>query len=205
MLALSRTIDRLNDAVGRWVSWLLLAAVLVSAANAVVRKAFDFSSNAFLEVQWYLFAAVFLLAAGHTLRRREHVRIDVIAGRLPRRTQVWIELFGTIFFLLPLVVVVIDLSWPLFTRALASGEVSGNAGGLIRWPLLLLLPTGFILLGLQGLSEAMKCVHALRSNDGDASSAGGPNAESEQMDLGAQPPGVGGDTDRQGSSRGPAP
>lgn len=165
MEALSRAIDRMNDAVGRWVSWLLLAAVLVSAANALVRKAFDFSSNAFLEVQWYLFAAVFLLAAGHTLRRREHVRIDVVTGRFSGRTQLWIELFGTIFFLLPLVVVVISLSWPLFTRALASGEVSGNAGGLVRWPLLLLLPTGFLLLGLQGISEAIKCVQALRSGD----------------------------------------
>jgi TRAP-type mannitol/chloroaromatic compound transport system permease small subunit len=167
MLALSRAIDRLNDAVGRWVSWLLLAAVLVSAANAVVRKAFDYSSNAFIEMQWYLFAAVFLLAAAHTLRRREHVRIDVITGRLPARTQLWVELFGTILFLLPLVVVVVDLSWPLFTRALASGEVSGNAGGLVRWPLLLLLPAGFVLLGLQGVSEVIKDVNALRGAGDD--------------------------------------
>ena len=162
MLALSRLIDRLNEAVGRWVAWLVLAAVLVSAGNAVVRKLFDTSSNAFLEIQWYLFSAVFLLAAGHTLLHQQHVRIDVLSGRLSSRARAWIDVFGIVCFLLPLVVVVIGLSWPLVTRAYLSGEMSSNAGGLIRWPVLALLPLGFALLGAQGVSELIKRVAFLR-------------------------------------------
>lgn len=156
MLTLSRLIDRLNEVIGRWVAWLVLAAVLVSAGNAIVRKVFSTSSNAFLEIQWYLFAAVFLLAAGHTLLRREHVRIDVLSGRCSARTQAWIDVFGIVCFLFPLVIVVIGLSWPLLARAYLSGEMSSNAGGLIRWPVLALLPLGFTLLGLQGVSELIK-------------------------------------------------
>lgn len=162
MLALSRLIDRLNEAVGRWVAWLVLAAVLVSAGNAVVRKLFDTSSNAFLEIQWYLFSAVFLLAAGHTLLHQQHVRIDVLSGRLSSRARAWIDVFGIVCFLLPLVAVVIGLSWPLVTRAYLSGEMSSNAGGLIRWPVLALLPLGFALLGAQGVSELIKRVALLR-------------------------------------------
>lgn len=162
LLKLSRLIDRLNAAVGRWVAWLVLAAVLISAGNAVVRKLFNTSSNAFLEVQWYLFAAVFLLVAGDTLRRQAHVRIDVLSARLSKRTQAWIDIFGALFFLLPLVVTVISLSWPIVARAYTSGEMSNNAGGLIRWPVLALLPLGFALLGLQGLSELIKRVAWLR-------------------------------------------
>ncbi|MDO9236038.1 MAG: TRAP transporter small permease subunit [Aquabacterium sp.] len=162
VLALSRLIDRLNEAVGRWVAWLVLAAVLVSAGNAVVRKLFDTSSNAYLEVQWYLFSAVFLLAAGHTLLRQEHVRIDVLSARLSARSRAWIDVFGIVCFLLPLVVVVINLSWPLVTRAYLSGEMSSNAGGLIRWPVLALLPLGFGLLGAQGVSELIKRLAFLR-------------------------------------------
>jgi TRAP-type mannitol/chloroaromatic compound transport system permease small subunit len=162
VLALSRLIDRCNEAVGRWVAWLVLAAVLVSAGNAVVRKLFNTSSNAFLEIQWYLFSAVFLLAAGHTLLRQEHVRIDVLSSRLSTRSRAWIDVFGLICFLLPLVVVVIGLSWPLVIRACVSGEMSGNAGGLVRWPVLALLPLGFGLLGAQGVSELIKRVAFLR-------------------------------------------
>lgn len=162
MLALSRLIDRLNEAVGRGVAWLVLAAVLVSAGNAVVRKLFNTSSNAYLEIQWYLFSAVFLLAAGHTLLRQQHVRIDVLSGRLSARSRAWIDVFGIVCFLLPLVVVVIGLSWPLATRAYLSGEMSSNAGGLIRWPVLALLPLGFGLLGAQGVSELIKRVAFLR-------------------------------------------
>ena len=162
LLKLSRLIDRLNAAVGRWIAWLVLAAVLISAGNAVVRKLFNTSSNAFLEIQWYLFAAVFLLVAGDTLRRQAHVRIDVLSARLSRRTQAWIDICGVLLFLLPLVVTVIWLSWPIVARAYATGEMSSNAGGLIRWPVLALLPLGFALLGLQGLSELIKRVAWLR-------------------------------------------
>ena len=156
LLNLSRLIDRLNEFVGRWVSWLVLAAVLISAANAIVRKAFNSSSNAFLEIQWYLFAAVFLLGAGYTMLRQEHVKIDVVLHRFAKRTQIKVEIFGILVFLMPFVVTVIVLAWPLVTRAYISGEMSSNAGGLIRWPVFALVPLGFGLLGLQGLSELIK-------------------------------------------------
>ena len=162
LLSLSRLIDRLNMLVGRWVAWLVLAAVLISAANAIVRKAFNTSSNAFLEIQWYLFAAVFLLAAGYTMLRQEHVKIDVISGRFSKRTQVKIDIFGICVFLLPFVVVVIDLSLPLVLRAYTTHEMSSNAGGLVRWPVFAMLPLGFFLLGLQGISELIKRVAFLQ-------------------------------------------
>lgn len=158
LLQLSRLIDRLNEWVGRWVSWLVLAAVLISAVNAIVRKAFGTSSNAFLEIQWYLFAAVFLLAAGYTMLRQEHVRIDIILSRFSKRTQTKVEIFGIVAFLFPFVIVVIELVMPLVIRAYTSGEVSSNAGGLIRWPVFALVPMGFALLGLQGVSELIKRV-----------------------------------------------
>lgn len=162
MLQLSKAIDGLNEFVGRWLSWLILAAVLISAVNAVVRKAFNYSSNAFLEIQWYLFAAVFLLAAGYTLLRQEHVRIDVILGRFSKRTQIKVEAVLLVLFLAPFCVVVIDLVWPLVTRAYRSGEMSSNAGGLIRWPVYALVPIGFVLLLLQGVSEFIKRIAFLR-------------------------------------------
>ena len=162
LLTLSRLIDRLNEFVGRWVAWLVLAAVLISAGNAVVRKDFDQSSNGLLEIQWYLFAAVFLLAAGYTLLRQEHVKIDVIAGRFSKRTQIWIYIVGICAFLLSFVVVVIDLSLPLVIRAYTMHEMSNNAGGLVRWPVFALLPLGFLLLGLQGISELIKRLAFLR-------------------------------------------
>lgn len=156
LLSLSRLIDRLNEFVGRWVAWLVLAAVLISTANAVVRKAFNYSSNGLLEIQWYLFAAVFMLAAGYTLLRQEHVRIDVISGRFSKRTQIWIDLVGLVFFLLPFVVVVMGLVMPLVIRAYETNEMSSNAGGLIRWPVFAMLPLGLVLLGLQAVSEIIK-------------------------------------------------
>ncbi len=162
LLTLSRWIDRMSEWVGRWVAWLVLAAVLISAGNAIVRKAFDQSSNGLLEIQWYLFAAVFLLAAGYTLQRQEHVRIDVIAGRFSKRTQIWIDIVGICFFLMPFVVVVIDLSMPLVVRAYRMHEMSNNAGGLVRWPVFAMLPAGFILLGIQGISELIKRIAFLR-------------------------------------------
>jgi TRAP-type mannitol/chloroaromatic compound transport system permease small subunit len=156
LLQLSKWIDALNERVGRWVSWLILAAVLISAVNAIIRKAFNASSNAFLEIQWYLFAAVFLLAAGYTLLRQEHVRIDVVLGRFSRRTQVIVEAVCLVIFLMPFCVVVIDLVWPLAVGAYRTGEMSNNAGGLIRWPVFAMVPIGFTLLLLQGVSEFIK-------------------------------------------------
>ena len=162
LLALSRLIDRLNERVGRALYWLVLAAVIISAANAIVRKAFNVSSNSFLEIQWYLFSAIFLGCAGYTLLRNEHVRIDVIAGKLSKRAQTWIDIFGTIFFLLPMAVLIMWLSWPVFIEAYARQEVSTNAGGLIVWPARLLVPIGFFLLALQGLSELVKRIAFLQ-------------------------------------------
>lgn len=162
LLKLSRLIDSLNEFVGRWLAWLVLAAVLISAANAIVRKAFDTSSNAFLEIQWYLFAAVFLVAAGYTLLRQEHVKIDVVLHNFSRRTQIKVEIFGLVAFLMPFVFAVVDLVWPLVVRAYVSGEMSSNAGGLIRWPVFVMVPLGFALLGLQGVSELIKRIAFLR-------------------------------------------
>jgi TRAP-type mannitol/chloroaromatic compound transport system permease small subunit len=134
----------------------VLAAVFVSALNAVVRKVFNTSSNAYLEIQWYFFAAMFLLAAGYTLLRQEHVRIDVVLSRFTKRTQIKIEIVGIVAFLFPVVLTVITLVWPLVIKAMVSGEMSSNAGGLIRWPIYAMVPLGFGLLGLQGLSELIK-------------------------------------------------
>ncbi|WP_313082642.1 TRAP transporter small permease subunit, partial [Pulveribacter sp.] len=134
LLALSRAIDRLNAFVGKYCIWLIFAATVISAANAVVRKLFNYSSNAFLEVQWYLFAWSFLVAAGYTLLHREHVRIDVVNSRLSKRTQVWIDIFGFLFFLTPVCILVLYLGIPMLISRFESGEVSGNPGGLIRWP-----------------------------------------------------------------------
>jgi TRAP-type mannitol/chloroaromatic compound transport system permease small subunit len=158
LLALSRWIDSVNEFVGRWLAWLVLAAVLISAGNATVRKVFDTSSNAFLEIQWYLFAAVFLVAAGYTLLRQDHVKIDVVLHNFTRRTQVKIEVFGIVCFLMPFVYEIVTLVWPLVTKAYIHGEMSSNAGGLIRWPVYAMVPLGFTLLGLQGISELIKRV-----------------------------------------------
>jgi TRAP-type mannitol/chloroaromatic compound transport system permease small subunit len=158
LLRLSALIDALNERVGRTVYWLVLAAVLISAGNAIVRKVFNMSSNAFLELQWYLFSAVFLFSAGFTLLRNEHVRIDVVAGRLSPRAQAWIDIFGTVFFLLPMALLFVWLSWPIFIRTYTHGEISTNAGGLLIWPARLMVPIGFGLLSLQGISELIKRV-----------------------------------------------
>lgn len=162
LLSLSRLIDRASDLIGRYVYWLVLATVLISAANAVVRKVFNYSSNGLLEIQWYLFSTVFLFLAGYTLLRNEHVRIDVIAGRLSRRAQTWIDVLGTIFFLLPMALLLMWLSWPVFVESWQRHEVSTNAGGLLIWPARLLVPIGFALLALQGISELIKRIAFLR-------------------------------------------
>ena len=161
-MMLAGAIDRLNEGVGRSVSWLVLAAAFISALNASVRKAFNTSSNGFLEIQWYLFAAVFLLGAGYTMLRQEHVKIDVVLSRFSRRTQVKIEIFGYLVFLAPFVITVIALVWPLVVKAYNTGEMSSNAGGLIRWPVFALVPVGFSLLLLQGVSEFIKRIAFLQ-------------------------------------------
>jgi TRAP-type mannitol/chloroaromatic compound transport system permease small subunit len=156
LLKLSRAIDWLSTQVGRWIIWLILGSTIISGVNAVVRKAFNTSSNAYLEVQWYLFAAAFLLAAGYTLLNGEHVKIDVIYGRLSRKTQNLIDIFGFVVFLLPMAGVILWMAVPFFLQGFHSGEMSSNAGGLIRWPVYLMMPVGFALLLLQGLSELIK-------------------------------------------------
>jgi len=158
LLSVSRFIDRLNELIGRLVYWLILVSVLVSSGNAVVRYAISRSSNGWLEIQWYLFSAVFLLGAGYTLLRNEHVRIDIFYGRLNPHTRAWIDIFGGVFFLLPMALIIMALAWPMFLESWTRNEYSTDAGGLIRWPVKLLIPTGFLLLVLQGLSEIIKRV-----------------------------------------------
>lgn len=177
-LPVARMVDALNDRIGRVIYWLILVAVLVSAANAVTRYTLSVSSNAWLEIQWYLFSAVFLFCAGYALLHNQHVRIDVVSGRFSRRTQTWIEILGTLFFLFPSTVLIMWLSWPVFVEAYQRGEMSSNAGGLIVWPARLLVPLGFGLLLLQGASELIKRVAFLAgliSDPGEKDE--GPSAE----------------------------
>ncbi|NCS64562.1 MAG: C4-dicarboxylate ABC transporter [Hydrogenophilales bacterium CG03_land_8_20_14_0_80_62_28] len=156
LLRLSRVIDAINERVGRATMWLVLLAALVSAGNALFRYSFNMSSNAWLEIQWYLFALIFLLGAGYTLKHNGHVRIDVLYGRLAPRTRAWIDLAGSLLFLLPTAGLIAWLSWPALLDSYLIGEMSSDAGGLSRWPIKLAIPVGFTLLALQGLSEAIK-------------------------------------------------
>jgi TRAP-type mannitol/chloroaromatic compound transport system permease small subunit len=156
LLSLSRIIDGINERVGRTTMWLILIVVAISAGNAVYRYVLNDSSNGLLEIQWYMFSAVFLLMAGYVFKRNEHIRIDIIAGRLSARSQNWIDVFGIVVFMLPMVILTMTLSWPVFMNAWVSNETSPNPGGLIRWPVRLLMPIGFFLLLLQGLSELIK-------------------------------------------------
>ena len=162
LLKFSNAVDWLNGFIGRNVIWLILASTVVSGINAVVRKAFNVSSNAYLEAQWYLFAASFLIAAGYTLLQNEHVRIDVISSRLSRRGQMWVDIFGFAVFLTPFCIAVLYYSTPFFLRGYQSGEMSNNAGGLIRWPVYAMIPLGFSLLLLQCWSELIKRVAFLK-------------------------------------------
>ena len=181
LLSLSKRIDQLSEFVGRWVAWLVLASVLISAANAVSRKAFNLSSNAFLEIQWYLFAAVFMLAAGYTLMRQEHVKIDVVSGRFSKRTQIKIEIIGICLFLLPFVYYVTKLSMPLVINAYVTQEMSSNAGGLIRWPVFAMLPLGLLLLGIQAVSELIKRIAFLQGLIPDPSKKQGAKTPEEEF------------------------
>ena len=176
LLTFSRGVDWTTERIGRSVYWLLLAAVLVSSINAIVRYAFDISSNAYLEAQWYLFAAVFMLGAGYVFLHDQHVRIDAMSGRFSRRTQVWIDVVGIVLFLLPLCVFIIRASMPSVMSAFQTQEVSANPGGLLRWPLYALVPVGFGLLGLQSLSELFKRIAFLTGHAPD------PHAKPEKTD-----------------------
>ena len=162
LLKLSRGIDWLNERVGLAVIWLILASTVISGLNAIVRKIFNYSSNGFLEVQWYLFAAAFLLASGYTLLHREHVRVDVVSSRFSKRTQIWLDVVGFVVFLTPVCAAILWFGIPFFLQGFHSGEMSSNAGGLIRWPVYLMMPLGFTLLMLQGWSELIKRIAFLK-------------------------------------------
>ncbi len=181
LMRFSRAVDWLNAQVGRFVIWLIFAATAISAINAVVRKTFDMSSNAYLEAQWYLFAWSFLVAAGFTLLHREHVRIDVLNSRLPKTLRVWIDILGYLLFLTPVCLMVLYFSVPQVIDKFASGEMSGNPGGLIRWPVWLALPIGFTLLLLQGWSELIKCFAFLRGLGPDPTEKGGAKSSEQEL------------------------
>lgn len=180
LLKLSGGIDALNERVGKSVIWLVLIVAAISAANAAMRYTINYSSNAFLEIQWYMFAAIFLLCAGYTLKNNEHVRIDVVSGKFSARGRAWIDIIGTLFFLLPMVILVLWLSLPLVKESYVIGEMSANPGGLIRWPMKVLLPIGFLLLALQGVSELIKRIAFLQGLIEDPSiKKKGPTQEEE--------------------------
>ena len=181
LLSLSKRIDAFSEWMGRWVSWLVLFAVLISAGNASVRKAFNMSSNGFLEFQWYLFAAVFLLASGYTLLRQEHVKIDVISGRFSKRTQIWIDIIGICVFLLPFTFMITKLALPLVINAYMTQEVSSNAGGLIRWPVFALLPLGMLVLAVQAVSELIKRIAFLQGLVPDPTKKQGSKTAEEEL------------------------
>lgn len=186
LLRLTRSVDALNVWMGRLAMSFVLITTLVSAGNAIARKAFDLSSNALLEVQWYLFAGVFMLASGYTLLRNAHVRIDFVSARLSPRTRNWVDVVGILGVLVPFCILCIALSWPLFVGAWNSGEMSQNAGGLIRWPVYLLMPVGFSLLLLQGLSELVKRIAFLRGQGPDTLSHQESEEEQLAQELAAQ-------------------
>lgn len=180
LLKLSQLIDWISERVGKGAFWLILLMTVISASNAVVRFVFNYSSNGLLEIQWYLFAAVFLLCSPYTLQKNEHVRIDVLSGKLSPRGLAVIDIIGTLFFLLPMVVLVLYLSIPLVADSYHISEMSANAGGLIRWPVKILLPIGFTLLALQGISELIKRIAFLQGRIDDPNSKSkGPSAEEE--------------------------
>ena len=162
LISISRMIDTINEKIGHAVSWALLIAVLICTGNSLRRYIFSSSSNGWLEIQWYLFAAVFLLGTSYTLRRNEHVRIDVISGRFSKRTQVWLDIFGFVFFLLPMAGLILYFAVPFALVSIRSQEVSSNAGGLIVWPAKLLIPIGFFMLSMQGVSELIKRIGFLQ-------------------------------------------
>lgn len=162
LLAVSRAIDAMNDRLGRLANWMVLIACLISAGNAMMRYAFDLSSNAWLEVQWYLFAGIVMLGASYTLRLNEHVRVDILYTHMSERAKIWLDLIGALVFLIPACILIAWLSWPFFHESWLIQEMSTNAGGLLRWPVKILIPLGFVLLALQAVSEVIKRAAALQ-------------------------------------------
>ena len=183
LLKLSRRIDALTERVGKASTWIVLIVVLVSTANAALRYLANYSSNAFLEIQWYLFGLIFLASSGYTLLRNEHVRIDLLSSKLSKRGQTWIDIFGILFFLMPMAFAIMILSWPVFIHAFESSEMSNSAGGLIVWPARLMIPAGFALLILQGFSELIKRVGFLQGRCPDPTEK--KNALSAEEELAA--------------------
>ena len=187
LLRLSKMIDAISELMGKLAMWMILAATLISAGNAIIRKVFGTSSNAWLEIQWYLFAAVFMLGGGYAFFRNAHVRIDFISSKFSDRGRNWVDVGGILLFLFPLCYMMASLGWPLFAQALSSGEMSSNAGGLIRWPMYALIPAGFGLLFLQGISELIKRIAFLTGNGPDVLSHTGPSeAELLAAEIAAQ-------------------
>ncbi|KUL96034.1 C4-dicarboxylate ABC transporter [Bosea sp. WAO] len=184
-LAFSRVIDKINREIGKKVAWLILLAVIVATVNAIVRKVFSVSSNAWLELQWVLFGTVFLLCAAWTLQVKEHIRIDIVNSMLPKRVQQWIDLIGHTLFLMPFCLLMIYHSWPFFTRSYAVNEQSLSAGGLPQWPAKGLVIIGFILLAFQGVSEIIKQIAIMRGklDDDDSSRGHAAAAEAEAQRL----------------------
>jgi TRAP-type mannitol/chloroaromatic compound transport system permease small subunit len=162
LLAVSSAIDTINEKIGYVCNFLVLAACIVSAANAMIRYAFGYSSNGWLELQWYMFAILVMFGASYTFKRNEHVRVEIFYLFLSERGQLWLDLIGTLFFMIPACLLLAYLSWPFFMQAFAVGEISGNAGGLIRWPIKFVIPAGFVMLALQGVSEVIKRIAALQ-------------------------------------------
>ena len=181
LLKLSGGIDRINEWLGKLVMWLVLGAVLISSGNAILRKAFSIGSNAWLEIQWYLFAGVFMLGVGYVMLKNAHVRIDFISSKLSKRTNAIIDAVGIVVFTIPLAVIMVNLGWPLFERAWTSGEVSQNAGGLIRWPVLMLIPLGFAILGTQAFSELVKRIAFLTGHRAEPFSVEEVKSETEEL------------------------
>jgi TRAP-type mannitol/chloroaromatic compound transport system permease small subunit len=179
LLRFSRAVDAFNTNIGRWVAWALLAAILVSAVNATVRKVFNTSSNSWLEIQWILFGAVFLLCSAWALLSNEHIRIDIVNNMLPKQVRNWIDVFGHVFFLIPVTLVVAWLGWPFFWRSLMQNEQSTNAGGLPVYPSKLLIPLAFTFLAVQGFSELIKRIAIIRGDLQDTVSGGGHHAAAE--------------------------
>jgi TRAP-type mannitol/chloroaromatic compound transport system permease small subunit len=162
LLAVSSAIDLLNEKIGYVCNFLVLAACIVSAGNAMIRYAFSYSSNGWLELQWYMFAILVMFGASYTFKRNEHVRVEIFYLFLTERGQLWLDMIGTLFFLIPSCLLLAYLSWPFFMQAYSVGEMSGNAGGLVRWPIKFVIPAGFVLLALQGVSEVIKRIAALK-------------------------------------------
>ena len=177
LLSLSRLIDGMSNLIGRAMMWFLLATTLISASNAIIRKVFNISSNAFLEIQWYLFAAVFMLGSGYAFLKNAHVRIDFISSKFSARGRNIVDVIGIIVFVFPLCYLMVKLSWPVFENAWVSGEMSSNAGGLVRWPVYGVIPLGFVILAIQAVSELIKRVAFLTGNGPDVLAHDGPTDE----------------------------